>query len=1166
MDILPSQQRAQEQKLFYNKIILVIGFLVSLLGVGGIIGHLLNLPILLSFSDTPNVAFMALPVAVGLLSLGFAIKTILDSHPYDQKPQWLWPVRYGSLIIAGGIGLYYTASHLLMARLDLIEVLTHQMPDMQSVAFMSALGLLFTALALFVFLIRQRSETAVAYLVCIPAFFILEISLFAIAGHLTHIPVLYNFKMSAPTAIAFIITSIAILVGTLPFGGLLLPLLSQHIKARLLAIAALLVGLGVLIYGIVSIALGVKFGNVTNGDMLNPDLRRLYVSAELATIVVSILVKTISLRALHYFNESSFYSDLRARALEREAILRDIIQTVHSTLELETVFQQIVKELGSYLRVDHCFISRYDEEAEVLKPPTEEYRSSENIPSVVKIDPELWLTSKSGFTTQICQQKSIVDFTGETDALDQETNIYLKQTKVKSGIGCAVTYRGECLAILFVHQVRNTRAWTQDERDIIQEVAKQAAVAIYQAEIYQDEQEAAGRESVIRRIIQTVHSSLDLDETFQKIADDVGKFLRADRCFISRYDEQAKNLSPPTQEYRSSNSIGSMLTADASLWEALGGFTAELCKKREPVDFDRQTEGLSSDAQEHLGKIDLESGIGCAITYRSRCLAVLYIHQVKHKRTWSETEKEIIQAVANQSGVAIYQAELYQESQISEARKAAILESSLDAILTINQESKIVEWNSAAEQIFGYTSADVMGQNMAKLIIPERYREAHYKGMAHYLATGEGPLLNKRIEIEAMRADGTEFLAELTISRTPTEGPPLFTGTLRNITESKQAEEALRESERRFLATFEQAAVGVAHVGMNGEWLRLNQRYCDILGYEHDELMGMTFQDVSYPDDLQADLDLYAKLKAKEIPSYSMEKRYIRKDGSLVWVNITASIVWDEAGQYEYAIAVVEDITQRKQLEQQLAKAKQAAELANQRKSQALANMSHELRTPLNGVIGYSDMLLKGFADTPEKVQRYASNISSSGRHLLDMINDVLDIAKVESGKVELSPEHIQLEPLIGEIEQIVRPLAEKKEVELHFELQPGIDGGEWDPTRFRQIMLNLLSNAIKYNKDGGRVYVRLHKTEDHQCVIGEVQDTGIGIPKDRLEDIFSEFYRVDVAAQTHEGTGLGLTLTKKLLELHGGSISVESEEGIGSTFTFSLPVKPQFAWLCQES
>jgi signal transduction histidine kinase len=231
-------------------------------------------------------------------------------------------------------------------------------------------------------------------------------------------------------------------------------------------------------------------------------------------------------------------------------------------------------------------------------------------------------------------------------------------------------------------------------------------------------------------------------------------------------------------------------------------------------------------------------------------------------------------------------------------------------------------------------------------------------------------------------------------------------------------------------------------------------------------------------------------------------------------------------------------------------------ELANRHKSEFLANMSHELRTPLNAIIGFSDVLLtRMFGELDAKQEEYLNDILSSGKHLLDLINDILDLSKVEAGRMELEPSEFSLTEAVRNSVTMVRERAANHGIAISYAVSPEAGEVEADERKVKQVLFNLLSNAVKFTPDGGQVSVKAWREGEDVWVA--VADTGVGIAAGDLELIFEEFRQVgDSAGRTHEGTGLGLTLTKKLVELHGGRISVESEPGKGSTFMFTLPAR----------
>jgi PAS domain S-box-containing protein len=296
--------------------------------------------------------------------------------------------------------------------------------------------------------------------------------------------------------------------------------------------------------------------------------------------------------------------------------------------------------------------------------------------------------------------------------------------------------------------------------------------------------------------------------------------------------------------------------------------------------------------------------------------------------------------------------------------------------------------------------------------------------------------------------------------------PIRLIGSSIDMTDHRRAEEALRESEARFRGTFENAAVGIAHKGADGRWLRVNEKYCAIVGYSREELLAWTFQDITHPEDLGAELEQYARLKRGELASYSLEKRHRRKDGSLVWIDLCIALQRNAAGEPAYAIAILQDISERKRLEGELRQAKEAAESANRAKDEFLAKVSHEIRTPVNAILGMTDLAL----DTPltDDLREYLTTVKSAGDNLLGVINDLLDFARIEAGKLELDPADFSLRASLGDTLRALAVRAHTKGLELVCHMQPDVpDALVGDAGRLRQVLLNLVGNAIKFTERG---------------------------------------------------------------------------------------------------
>ena len=503
--------------------------------------------------------------------------------------------------------------------------------------------------------------------------------------------------------------------------------------------------------------------------------------------------------------------------------------------------------------------------------------------------------------------------------------------------------------------------------------------------------------------------------------------------------------------------------------------------------------------------------------------------------------------------------------QFSKSRLESVLNNLIDGVIVINEQGIIRSSNPAVESMLGYTGQQLRGKNVS-MLMPEPYASQHDGYLARYIGGGAPRIIGIGREVKARRQNGEVFPIELGVNEMYIAGERYFTGIIRDISERKEIEDSLqqeREFSRLTLDTMDQEIVVLDENGrviyVNEAWSRYAGRLTQQpasswigLGYKEAAQRALGLSELETD---KAAKQMLAMLRG-QIDHFS-EEIPGRSDTGEHWMILRAA-AFRQAGQTR-AVAVHQDITERKQHAKRLQEAKDAAENATKAKSTFLAAMSHEIRTPMNGVIGTLDILQRSGLN--ENQQELADLIKDSAYSLLAIIDDILDFSKVEAGRMKLERTPISPRSLAENVVETLLPSANKKGIELLIDCDPLLPAVYGDPVRLRQILNNLLSNAIKFTDSSaekrGRVLISLRQqsTNNEQVsLLLQVTDNGIGISHEAQANLFKPFMQAEESiTRKYGGTGLGLSICQRLVEIMGGKIYLQSEEGKGSTFSVEL-------------
>jgi PAS domain S-box-containing protein len=689
------------------------------------------------------------------------------------------------------------------------------------------------------------------------------------------------------------------------------------------------------------------------------------------------------------------------------------------------------------------------------------------------------------------------------------------------------------------------------------------------------QQDAIYRQSLLEKVLQfgkNVTAITNLDLCLREIHSSIKHGLGFDRVGIFLYDTDNKILqgtygTSPTGEIQDNSWY------DFPLEEWPGWQTVLQNPTGLSLTEDYQTRYNPPASSEMYG---VKQHATLAAWVGEIPVALLAVDNLISNKPMHPADLQAVQLFAGYAGLAIANAQLNTRLEQRIRERTAEIEATRQRLELATQVANLgiwdwhiqtgqLFWDEQVYSIYRVSKDDfpVSMESFMSILHPE-----DIPALMNFTQEALAGQIAEQVEYRIMHGDGTlVYVKAHGAVVCDADGLPRnVIGVVQDITPEKMAEQALRESEEIYRALFENANDAIFLIKPDGIISRANMRCAELLGYSLEELIGRNSQDFIAPGAISDSEERKRRLHTGEyIPTY--ERQFICKNGEVIDTEINLSLITDTNGQPKLTQSVVRDITARKKAEQvlresrdQLSTANAALEKASRLKDEFLASMSHELRTPLTSILGLSEVLqMQTYGPLSEKQLKALKNVENSGRHLLALINDILDLSKIEAGKIELQFDTFALADICQSSLQLTKSMALDKEQHVSYSIHPEALVVNADARRLKQMLVNLLSNAIKFTPKGGSLGLEVSASEaDHHLAL-TVWDNGIGIAPEDIQKLFQPFVQLDSGlARHHNGTGLGLALVKRMAELHGGSVRLESVLGEGSRFTILLPWSPQ--------
>jgi PAS domain S-box-containing protein len=742
------------------------------------------------------------------------------------------------------------------------------------------------------------------------------------------------------------------------------------------------------------------------------------------------------------------------------------------------------------------------------------------------------------------------------------------KTKSQSWLGVPIRSGDRVIGVFSVEDPR-PNLFTEAAVRLLSTLAANLGVALEKARLFDETQrllketdQRAAELATVNTVSSALISELDINALINLVGEQIRSIFKPDIVYVALLDKANQTINFPYQY------------GDKHEPLPLGqGLTSKVIQSGAPLLINREIEQRRKELGTTLVGRSVRSFLGVPVFVSGEAVGVISVQHATQEDAFNEKDQHLLSTIAANVGIALQNARLFEEIKHQEQqahemqrRLANIIDFLPDATLVVDHEGKVIAWNRAIEEMTGIPFADMLGKGdheyalpfygerrpilIDLVLLPQKDIEEKYA----YIHRERG-ILSGETYTPALK-NGGRYLYATASALHDAEGKVVGAiEVIRDITERMHVENELRESNEKLRLIFENAFDGISIYEENPAenrriLLECNERYCEMAGRSKEELLAI-HDTRMIQRDLGVGTERFGWEPITAGRAFSGVFSWDRPDGRENIIEYNAAPT--QVGEHYFTIGLDRDVTERRHAEEELRKAKAEAEQANQAKSAFLANMSHELRTPLNAIIGFTRIVRRKGEDVlPEKQIENLDKVLTSADNLLSLINTVLDIAKIEAGRMDVLPANFRIHPLIDLCANTAQPLL-RPTVTLEKQVDESLTYIYSDQDKIRQIILNLLSNAAKFTHEG-KITLSVNQVGENLHIA--VSDTGIGISAEALPHIFKEFEQADTTTtRKYGGTGLGLTISRNLVRLLGGDLTVESEFRNGSTFTLVIPM-----------